>query len=904
MLPNNSLRTFPAAIIKLVFGLAALVLNLSAVQQARAGAFFTTGSLSTARYHHTATLLPNAKVLVAGGVGTSGFLSSAELYSPGTGWVTTGPLNTPRNGHTATLLPNGKVLIAGGYNGGWLASAELFDPFTGTWTATGSLNTPRTAHTATLLPNGQVLITGGYNGSNGGPASAELYDPVSGTWTTTGSLTTPRTDHTATVLPNGQVLIVGGYNSGNGYLASSELYDPVGGTWTTTGSLNTAREDHTTTLLPNGKILVAGGLNHNGYPTSAELYDPAGGVWTTTGSLNNARQYHTATLLPDGQVLVGGGAISFSGNYTNVASSELYDPVSGKWTTNSSLNVARRNPTATLLPSGDLLIVGGYGLSGPISSAELYDSRVNPTTGTFASTGSLKTGHYNHTTTLLPNGKALVAGGFGPAGVGLPGNFPLPKAELYDPASGTWANTGSMHAARAYHTATLLANGKVLVAGGAPSSASSELYDPVGGTWTTTGNMHAARSGHTATLLANGKMLVAGGGELTRLASTELYDPSSGTWTVTGSLNTPRSEHTATLLPNGKVLIAGGVPSGSTLALGSTELYDPTTGAWTTTGIMHKPRATHTATLLADGKVLVAGGGTNLVSELFDPVAGTWTTSGSLSKPRTGHSATLLPNGQVLVIGGQGTNFVYDMYGELYDPSIGTWMTNGTLNTARISHTATLLTNGQVLVTAGDGSFNSVSNAEVFDVGLGCSNSWRPQITSVASTVNLGSRLTLAGSQFRGLAEGSGGNGSQDSPADYPLVKLHSLGNEQTLFLSAANWSTNSFYSIPVTNFPAGYALVTVFVNGIPSSSSVVDVIIPTSPWISMAMPAAVAFQLSFTNMPGFSFSVLSSPDSTAPFTNWTLLGVATDTASPGQYQFTDSQSASYPQRFYRLRWP
>src|SRR5581483_84346 len=135
-------------------------------------------------------------------------------------------------------------------------------------------------------------------------------------------------------------------------------------------------------------------------------------------------------------------------------------------------------------------------------------------------------------------------------------------------------------------------------------------------------------------------------------------------------------------------------------------------------------------------------------------------------------------------------------------------------------------------------------------------------------------------------------------------VELQSLGNEQTLFLSAANWSANSFYSMPITNFPPGYALVTVFVNGIPSSSSVVDVIIPTSPRLSLTLPPAAAFQLSFTNMPGFSFSVLTSQDPAAPLTHWTLLGVATDIASPGQYQFTDSQSANYPQRFYRLRWP
>ena len=162
--------------------------------------------------------------------------------------------------HTATLLPNGKVLVAGGYDGNSvaLASAELYDPASGTWTATGSLATARDGHTATLLPNGKVLVAGGLDSSQVAFASAELYDPASGTWTATGSLATARYIHTATLLPNGKVLVAGGLTAA-ALLASAELYDPASGTWTATGSLATARYSHTATLLPNGKVLVAGG---------------------------------------------------------------------------------------------------------------------------------------------------------------------------------------------------------------------------------------------------------------------------------------------------------------------------------------------------------------------------------------------------------------------------------------------------------------------------------------------------------------------------------------------------------------------------------------------------------------------------------------------------------------------
>ena len=177
--------------------------------------------------------------------------------------------------HTATLLPNGKVLVAGGLGDGdvALASAELYDPASGTWAATGSLPTPLQAHTATLLPNGKVLVAGGSNDGLTVTASAELYDPTSGTWTATSSLAVPRADHTATLLPDGRVLVPGGTTDGVSGLASAELYNPASGTWTPTGSLATARAGHTATWLPNGKVLVAAGGNGGGELASAELYD-------------------------------------------------------------------------------------------------------------------------------------------------------------------------------------------------------------------------------------------------------------------------------------------------------------------------------------------------------------------------------------------------------------------------------------------------------------------------------------------------------------------------------------------------------------------------------------------------------------------------------------------------------
>lgn len=334
-----------------------------------------TGSLNEARENLTATLLPDGKVLVAGGFGSIGQLGSAEIYDPITGlWSITGSLETARSECTATLLGNGSVLVAGGYGAsGALKSAELYDPVTETWASTGSLGNGRYLHTATLLHDRDrsVLVAGGV-GPDGG-VSAELYHPPSGSWLCCFNLNTARFYHTATLLPDGRVLIAGGVN-GNTSLSSAELFDPATGTWTYTGNLHVARERHTATLLLDGRVLVAGGADPS-YLTSSELYDPTTGVWTVTGSLNDARTDHTATLLPSGQVLVAGGYGAFT-------SAELYDSATGTWTFTGSLNAVRTHHTATLLPTGEVLAAGGVG---PLSSTELYDPGIETATKVYGS---------------------------------------------------------------------------------------------------------------------------------------------------------------------------------------------------------------------------------------------------------------------------------------------------------------------------------------------------------------------------------------------------------------------------------------------------------------------------------------------------------------------------------------
>jgi WD40 repeat protein len=313
-----------------------------------------------------------------------------------------------RDSHTATLLQNGRVLIAG--RGGYDAarSAELYDPTTGTFSRTGSMTVGRDSQTATLLQNGRVLMVGGWESTSQTnrveSASAELYDPQTGTFTPTASLPEARHFHTATRLLDGRVLVTGGETPVEGMgTATAELYDPSTGKFSPTGSMTRGRIFHTATLLRDGRVLIAGGNSDS----TAELYDPGTGTFSATGSMTHVNQEHVATLLSDGRVLVAGRGTDPSGR----SQAELYDPTSGAFSPTGSMSnsCACMGPigspgSAPLLSNGRVLVVDGGG------SAELYD----PASGTFSPTGSLRGDRQGFTTTLLVDGRVLVAGDTGP----------------------------------------------------------------------------------------------------------------------------------------------------------------------------------------------------------------------------------------------------------------------------------------------------------------------------------------------------------------------------------------------------------------------------------------------------------------------------------------------------------
>lgn len=342
------------------------------------GSFWTvTGNLDDARGYHTATLLSNGQVLIAGGHDNFVSTATAEVFIPSKNqWHATGSMNNARHAHTATLLRNGIVLVTGGTNQQPLASAEIYMPRKGIWKSTGTLNTSRALHTATLLQNGKVLVAGGCNTAacDNAITSAEVYDPATGIWTTTGSLNNGRYGHIAVLLRDGRVLVAGGSRDWQDVprnLASAEIYDPMTGSWSTTGSMASARYPFAATLLRNGKVLVTGGWDGYNVLGSAEIFDPSSGTWSNTGSMTNARYAHAAVLLSNGHVLIMGGL--GEDQHTGLSTAEDYNPVTGKWKTVRDMPTARLLPSATLLRGGKVLVTGGYSYPySAVNSAELY----------------------------------------------------------------------------------------------------------------------------------------------------------------------------------------------------------------------------------------------------------------------------------------------------------------------------------------------------------------------------------------------------------------------------------------------------------------------------------------------------------------------------------------------------
>jgi len=322
--------------------------------------FTAAGRMSTPRYYPTASLLTNGQVFIAGGMNDDyDFANPAELYDPATGkFDDAGQVS--RIQHSATVLANGDVLLAGGFaisnavGYGPSNTADLRKAGSGAIQPTGSMNSYRAGHSATLLQDGRVLLAGGYAGSTNKPIqTADLYDPTTGKFTSAGDMAAPRTGHSAVPLPNGRVLIVGGGAAG------AELYDPTTNTFLPAPGVSANRCNAVATLLADGRVLIPGGADcSNTLLDTVEIYDPSTGQSTPAGKLVAAQSFGPATLLPDSRVLLVGGKPSVL--------SQIYDPTTGSFSFGPHLASSWSGLTATLLPDGSVLILGGG------ANAEIY----------------------------------------------------------------------------------------------------------------------------------------------------------------------------------------------------------------------------------------------------------------------------------------------------------------------------------------------------------------------------------------------------------------------------------------------------------------------------------------------------------------------------------------------------
>jgi hypothetical protein len=370
----------------------------------------------------TSTLLRNGHILVTGGITGNKTLQTAEILDPGThGFTSLGNMQVARNQHTDTLLADGRVLLAAGSTDAvFLRSAEIFDPTSNSFTLTGSLSKGRKSHTATLLQDdNRVLVTGGKSPS-GDLASVEIYDVSTGQFRSTGSMIGQRSLHTATLLGTGTVLVAGGRKGANP-LKTAEIFNPMTETFSSTGMLNVQRKRHAANLLLDGTVLVEGGASvSNGQPVNAgtptaEIYDSGMGKWTQVGDMSTGRTEHTATLLPDGTVMVCGGI-------STLRPSDSYNPASQNFSTVGGLLQARQRHVSLLLTNpawgslvGKVLAIGGAfsgspvfgGIQEALDTVELYD----PSTGQFTLFGTMTEARQNHTATILNDGRILIAGG-------------------------------------------------------------------------------------------------------------------------------------------------------------------------------------------------------------------------------------------------------------------------------------------------------------------------------------------------------------------------------------------------------------------------------------------------------------------------------------------------------------
>jgi hypothetical protein len=728
------------------------------------GTFTPTGSLSEDRQLHAAARLPDGRVLVTGGertlaLNTGTCLTSTEIFDPGTGaFANTASMAEARCfPGDAAVLADGTVLVLGG-----AASAELYDSSAAAFITIGAPVWPRFGPRVSVLPDGRLVVSGGaamYGDPPSVVGSVEIFDPTVRSFSEVAPMSAPRLAHTSTTLLNGQVLVTGGwYYPGDVVLASAEVFTapPPPAPTSVTGTVS-----YSSTALAGLTVDLV-----QGQPTNPPLQ-----TTTTDGEghylfeIVPAGRYHVKVHGPAGYVgwksisiVVAGAPVVRDIDLPKTIS--LLTPANGTtvtglptltWTSNpeaetgggrgytiqvnetSNWRLAETGTSA--LPSYVVHspLIPGTSYTWQVDAYDAVGRHVGTTefaftfvmetpspAGAWTLTGGMSEPRRDHTATRLDSGKVLIVG------------WTTRSAELYDPATGSFAPAGETNEFHSQgSSATLLGDGRVLIVGGGDGGSSAEIYDPGTGVFTRTGSLNVPRSYHSATLLSDGRVLIAAGqAAVQSLPSAEIYDPTTGAFTVTGSLAQHRSDHAAARLADGRVLVVGGTRTdpdrpGYGECVASAEIYNPATGSFSPTGSMAIGRCGLMwtgAPVLASGKVLVAGGAWSS-AELYDPASGTFSATGSMLAERGTPSASALPDGRVLVAGGWDMGALDETpyiartldSAEIYDPATASFSAVASMNARRQQHTATVLSDGRVLAVGGvDHALGELISAELF----------------------------------------------------------------------------------------------------------------------------------------------------------------------------------------------
>lgn len=766
-----------------------------------------------------------------------------------------------RDAFTTTALADGRVLVVGGIHptiaGSFKTSCEIYSRTPLPWSLVGSLQVPRARHSATLLPNGNVLVVGGEN-ATGKLSSAELYDPATDVWREVAPASASHAFHTATLLPSGKVLIYGGHTQVGP--SAVELYDPSLDSWTLLKTLSVPAIGHTATLLPGGKVLFLPEASSGLQP---EIYDSQNDSWQTLSPPGGAAYFdfaiqHSATLLESGEVLITRGSC----NPCAVQNALVYQPADHTWRfTENQFFQSQSRPQTALLPSGKVFHIAKVAAFGTFRP-QLFDPLTNtwgfPTEPT--ETVNAIAGFLDFTTTLLANGEVLLTG------------FDSKSSYVFQPNLPSWIPAGPLSEPRAFLTLTSTHSGAIAIGGKNQNNASGaiEVFSDSSLTWWMLGNLNIPRFKHTATLMPNGKILIAGGQNpsLGTLLPGELVDPQTGQAEILSSLLIRTDgQHTATLLPNGEVLFVGGTwndsraflfnletrtlrqaaslsqfrfqghtatltPTGQVLVAGGqgleitarVELYDPVFNQWTEGPSLNVPRSFHSATLHPQLGTFVIGGTTGglatNVFEIYALISNFWV-AGTATFPRDSHVSTLLPNGTLATLGGRGQAGDQTAHTEVVSGTTAVWRAQSLLSIARSAHQVALTPAGNLLVAGGDPAGPETETASTEILHFGGSAARKPGIQSTSGALRHDQPFYVTASAGPGADHEASSGGYLSSHTRLPQFLIQTLNDGNVWWLVpgqrtpvAENIATYTFTKLPADMSPGQHFLYAV-VNGV-----------------------------------------------------------------------------------------